>query len=78
MRKTILNLIRFYQHHLAFDNNWARSLFITDRVCRFIPTCSEYTYEAVDKYGILKGVTLGFLRIIRCHPFTGGGFDPVK
>jgi len=45
--------------------------------CRFTPTCSHYTLEALKKYGILKGVWLGFRRIIKCHPWGGSGYDPV-
>jgi hypothetical protein len=45
--------------------------------CRFSPTCSHYTLEALKKYGILKGGWLGFKRIIRCHPWGGSGYDPV-
>jgi len=45
--------------------------------CRFTPTCSHYTLEALKKYGILKGGWLGFKRIIRCHPWGGSGYDPV-
>jgi uncharacterized protein len=46
--------------------------------CRFEPTCSEYTREAVEKYGSVKGTWLGLKRIIRCQPFCKGGHDPVK
>ncbi|MEW6107942.1 MAG: membrane protein insertion efficiency factor YidD [Nitrospirota bacterium] len=46
--------------------------------CRFVPTCSEYSIQALDKYGALKGAYLSFRRILRCHPFHPGGFDPVK
>jgi uncharacterized protein len=46
--------------------------------CRFTPTCSEYTTQAVEKYGAIKGTWLGVKRILRCQPFCKGGFDPVK
>ena len=47
------------------------------RNCRFTPTCSTYTYEAIEKYGIHKGGWLGLKRILRCHPWGGSGYDPV-
>ena len=45
--------------------------------CRFVPSCSEYAAEAVAKHGVLYGLALGFWRILRCNPFTRGGYDPV-
>ncbi len=45
--------------------------------CRFVPTCSVYTVEAVEKYGVLRGLMMGGMRLLRCHPFARGGYDPV-
>lgn len=50
---------------------------LTPSVCRFYPTCSEYTKQAVLKYGVLKGSWLGIKRIARCHPGNEGGYDPI-
>ncbi len=69
MRKIIIFLIKFYQK--------AISPFLGRR-CRFHPTCSEYTKQAVEKYGALKGLYLGLVRILKCHPFHKGGYDPLK
>lgn len=68
MKKIILLLIRFYQKYI--------SIFL-GKNCRFIPTCSAYTYEAIERFGILKGGFLGIKRILKCHPWNPGGFDPV-
>lgn len=46
--------------------------------CRFVPTCSEYAADAISKYGFLKGSLLSIKRILRCHPFAAGGYDPVQ
>lgn len=67
MKKFILFLITIYQ-------KFSR---LTPPVCRFYPTCSQYTKEAIMKYGILKGGWLGLKRIFRCHPGNPGGYDPV-
>ncbi len=68
MRKIALFLIRTYQLLLS-------PLF--GRNCRFIPTCSVYTSEAIKKHGFLKGIFLGGKRLAKCHPFHPGGVDPV-
>lgn len=78
IKKTILQLIKLYQQTSFFHGTIMRALFLSDTSCRFSPHCSDYTYEAVNKYGSLKGLWLGLKRIIRCHPWNKGGFDPVK
>ncbi len=47
-------------------------------VCRFYPTCSQYAMESLEKYGIIKGGIKAFIRLLKCHPFHPGGYDPVK
>ncbi len=77
MKKIILNLITIYQNTSFIYEGVFKFLFNTNAGCRFTPTCSRYTYEAVDKYGALKGSYLGLKRILRCNPWSKGGFDPV-
>lgn len=77
MKAVILFLIRFYQRFLSFDHGLLRVFMSGGRACRFTPTCSDYTYEAISRYGIMVGLRLGFARIIRCHPGNPGGWDPV-
>lgn len=78
MKKIILKFIRFYQRTNFFHLPIFQALFMSDKVCRFRPTCSEYTYQAIEKYGILKGSWLGLGRVLRCHPWSKGGRDPLK
>jgi len=76
-KNIILKLIRFYQKTLSFDHGFF-SFLKTYQGCRFFPSCSEYTYQAIEKYGVRKGGFLGLKRILRCHPFTKGGVDLLK
>jgi putative membrane protein insertion efficiency factor len=78
LKKFTLSLIRFYQRFSPFHLRLFKTLFLSDRSCRFQPTCSEYTFQAVQKYGIVKGCFLGLKRIFRCHPLSRGGYDPLK
>lgn len=75
MKKIVLLSLIFYKNtiSLILDNFFGKG-----RICRFEPTCSEYTYKSIEKYGVLKGGRLGFKRFLRCHPFSKGGYDPVK
>jgi putative membrane protein insertion efficiency factor len=68
MKIAVLWLIKFYQ------NTISRTL---PPSCRFIPSCSQYSYQAIEKYGLLKGGWLAIKRILRCHPLNPGGYDPV-
>jgi putative membrane protein insertion efficiency factor len=68
VRAFLVAMIRGYQRYLSV---------LTPPVCRFEPTCSNYTLQAVQGYGALRGCWMGFLRIMRCHPFHPGGYDPV-
>lgn len=60
---------------LAYQKTFARTL--PADTCRFYPTCSHYTYQAIYKHGALKGGWMGFIRILRCNPWSAGGYDPV-
>lgn len=74
---TVLGMIRFYQRYLSPDTGLLKKLWLVDSACRFRPTCSEYTYQAIERYGIICGSWLGLKRIVRCHPWNAGGWDPV-
>ncbi len=75
-KKFGLIIIRVYQKLFSFDHSfWAK--YVNYRVCIFYPSCSEYTYQAIDKYGLIKGSFFGFKRILRCNPFNRGGHDPL-
>ncbi|HGY11960.1 MAG TPA: membrane protein insertion efficiency factor YidD [Desulfobacterales bacterium] len=68
MKKLLSLFIKFYQYFISP---------LTGQNCRYFPTCSVYAIEAIEKHGSLKGTALAVKRVLRCHPFHAGGFDPV-
>ncbi|WP_313235484.1 membrane protein insertion efficiency factor YidD [Sporosarcina ureae] len=68
LKKVLIRLIRFYQKFISP---------LSPPSCRFHPTCSHYGMEAIETHGVLKGSWLAVMRILKCHPFHKGGFDPV-
>ncbi|MDK9705902.1 MAG: membrane protein insertion efficiency factor YidD [Desulforhopalus sp.] len=69
LKAVFIGLVRGYKYFL--------SPFLPPS-CRFFPTCSTYTIQAIEKYGAIRGSYLGLRRILRCHPFSRGGYDPVQ
>ena len=72
MKRLLIYCIKFYKKHISFY------LEIWGIECKYYPTCSQYTLQAIEKYGSIKGVCLGIWRILRCNPFSKGGYDPLK
>lgn len=75
-REVAKRIILIYQRTLSPDHGWFKHAFPYG-YCRFEPTCSQYSYQSIEKYGIIKGSALGFWRILRCNPWNKGGKDPV-
>ncbi|GKX68440.1 membrane protein insertion efficiency factor YidD [Inconstantimicrobium mannanitabidum] len=69
MKTVLINIIKFYRKFISP---------LKRPCCIYYPTCSEYAIEAISKYGIIKGGFMSIKRILRCHPFHKGGYDPVK
>lgn len=68
MKKILIKIIKIYQKITKYRR----------RVCKYYPTCSQYTIQALEKYGIIKGSLLALYRLLRCNPFSKGGYDPVQ
>ncbi|WP_170917580.1 membrane protein insertion efficiency factor YidD [Maledivibacter halophilus] len=69
MKKILIILIKIYRKYISP---------LKKPSCRFYPTCSQYALSAINKYGALKGLRLSLIRILKCHPFHPGGYDPLK
>jgi len=67
IKKTILVLIKLYQKYISI---------LFPPTCRFFPSCSHYAYQAITKYGVMKGLWCATVRFFKCHPFHPGGYDP--
>jgi len=67
IKRFVLKLLVIYKKYFSRGEN-----------CRFVPTCSEYTYEAVEKFGVMKGLKMGIIRISKCHPLGKKGIDLVE
>lgn len=72
MKKILIKIIDFYQKNISL---WLNQKNIC---CKYYPTCSDYTKQAIIKYGCIKGTLLGIKRILKCNPFSKGGYNPLK
>jgi hypothetical protein len=76
-KKVLIGVIKIYQKTLSFDHSPLK-VFYPHGFCRFNPSCSQYSIDAIDKYGPIKGSFKAMWRILRCNPFNKGGNDPLK
>lgn len=72
-----LKIIEIYQKTLSFDHGFLKYMF-PNGYCRYKPTCSQYAYQAIAKYGLIRGGIMGAWRVMRCNPWSKGGEDPIK
>lgn len=77
MKEILIRLIELYQRTLSPDTGWFKSRYPIG-YCKYIPNCSEYCKQAIQKHGAGKGIILGVWRILRCNPWSKGGQDPVR
>jgi len=76
-RRLLVGFIKIYQKTISFDHGFLK-IFYPHGFCRFTPSCSEYGAQAIMKYGVLKGSLIASWRVLRCNPWSKGGYDPLK
>ncbi|QQR77099.1 MAG: membrane protein insertion efficiency factor YidD [Candidatus Moraniibacteriota bacterium] len=76
MKKALLLLITFYQKTLSLDHGLLGKIMPL-RFCRFYPSCSEYARQSVERFGVFRGGYFALRRLLHCHPWHSGGYDPV-
>ena len=69
MKKLVISMLKFYRNYLSPFKL---------RCCRFYPSCSEYAIDSIEKHGVVKGAFKAIKRLLRCHPFSRGGYDPAR
>lgn len=77
IKNILIHLIEFYQKYLSLDTGYL-SKFFPGGYCKYTPNCSEYCKQSIIKHGVIKGSVLGFYRVLRCNPWSHGGYDPIK
>lgn len=77
LSRALVFLLRLYQQTISPDHGWFHNRHPYG-FCRFYPTCSGYAIQAIKKHGVVRGIVLACSRLVRCHPWSGGGFDPVR
>lgn len=77
MKKIFLSLIKIYQSTISPDHSKIGKYLYPHGCCRFYPTCSCYAQESISEYGVIKGGFMAAKRVLKCNPYSKGGFDPV-
>ena len=78
MKKICIYFIIFSLIYQRYQKHISKFFVAKNIRCKYYPTCSEYTKQAIEKYGVLRGCMLGGKRILKCNPFSKGGYDPLK
>ncbi|MDD4151119.1 MAG: membrane protein insertion efficiency factor YidD [Candidatus Gracilibacteria bacterium] len=77
LKKIIIYILKLYQKYLSLDHSIWVKMLNKPPYCKHIPSCSDYMIESIEKKGLAKGLAKGTYRVLRCNPWTKGGYDPV-